>query len=363
MRILCLVGKMDLGGAETFLMKQFRESVKKEIIFDFLVFSQDRGKYDDEIIRLGGLIHHSVPKTKRPIESFLTIKNIVKKYNYSHVIRISQNAASIIDLLAAKFGGAKIRAFRSSNTAVFGLLNNITHVIFKPLVPLIANKFIAPSSDTATYMFGQRKTRNHSVSIIKNAIDIDRFTFDFRIRNLYRKMFGISDNAFVIGHVGRFNNQKNQKKIIEIFSCFYQKNSNSVLVLVGKGETRAEIENQISKHNIRNSVVILDDRNDIQNVMMIFDVLLFPSLFEGMPNVVIEAQFLGLVCYVSDTITREVEISNGIKWIDINESPDNIAGIITTNYKPLVYEEYRYSYDIKHTNKLFLDAMEITYVQ
>jgi len=318
-RLLCIVGGMNAGGAETFLMKVYRVLDKTKYQMDFYVTTQEEGFYDKEILSLGGRIHRSIPKTKGFIKSFSALKNIVRKEKYNYVLRVSQHSLSTLDLVAAKLGGAKTIVYRSSNSGTGGgKINQILHVLFKWLSITIPTVKVAPSSEAAEFMFGKNSVKKGDAVLIKNAIAVDDFVFNQERRDKICKEFKIEDE-FVIGHVGRFNNQKNHSFLIDIFSYVVKKHEKSVLLLVGKGELENAIKNKIKHLGLEDKVIFTGVRSDVSDIMMAMDVFVFPSFFEGMPNTVIEAQATGLYCVISDTITKEAKITELVEYISIND--------------------------------------------
>lgn len=330
-RALCIVGGMNAGGAETFLMKVYRALDKSRYQMDFYVFTSDEGFYDKEIISMGGRIYHSIPKSKKPFKSFINIINTVKQEKYEIVFRTSQHSLSALDLIAAKIGGAKVLVFRSSNSnTCSGKISQILHGIFRILLKNVPTIKIAPSTKAAEFMFGEKCVKNGDVIIVKNAIPIDNYEFNIEKRNKIRKELNIEDK-FVVGHVGRFNEQKNHDFLIDIFLEIVKKKNNAVLVLVGKGELENKIKSKIKEHNLIDKVIFTGVRQDVPDLLMAMDVFVFPSLFEGMPNAVIEAQATGLPCYISNSITKEVKITNLVHFIPLDAKASEWADIILTN--------------------------------
>ena len=319
-KLLCIVGGMNAGGAETFLMKIFRTLDRTQYQMDFCVAITYRGTYDDEIEQNGGVIHHIPPKTKNPFSSFGAIRRIVKENGYEAVLRISQNSMSCIDLIAAKFGGAKTLAFRSSNSGTCGTrFEDLAHLLFKPVLNMVANIKIAPSVMAGEFMFGKKAVQSSKVKIINNGLDIEQFCFDPKIRDAYRKTLNIN-SKYAIGHIGRFNSQKNHIFIIDFFEKYSMINPNAILILVGEGETRENVKKECRLRNIQEKVLFLGVRPDVSNIMMALDVLVLPSLFEGMPNVAIEAQTTGLQCLLSSNITREAKVSDLVEFLPIDNT-------------------------------------------
>ena len=361
-RILCIVGGMNAGGAETFLMKVYRVLDKSKYQMDFYVGSLGEGFYDKEILSMGGKMFYSIPKSQGFFKSFNALKDIVKNEKYNCVTRVSQHSLSALDLLAAKFGGAKILVYRSSNSATGGgRVNNILHVLFKWLAIIIPTVRIAPSTEAAEFMFGKNCAKRGRAKIIKNAITVDDFIFDQERREKIRKEFNIN-KEFVVGHVGRFNNQKNHTFLIDIFDEIVKNHENSVLILVGKGELEKDIKDKIMSLGLNNKVIFTGVRSDIPDIMMAMDVYVFPSFFEGMPNTVIEAQATGLHCIISDTITKEAKITSLVEYLPLK----NDSELWATKALEYVYQNGRRNmkdafesegYDINLVAKRFINLL------
>lgn len=353
-RLLCIVGSMDLGGAETFLMKIYREIDKTKYQFDFCVAKKEKNNYEDEISELGGKIYRITPKTQGFLKNFRDIKKIVKENNYRYVLRISQNSLSAIELFAAKLGGAKKIIFRSSNTSVHGgKAESIIHYLFRPIANLISNVKIAPSKEAAKFMFGHRKYYQ-----INNGLDLNKFAFSEEKRKKYRDEFNALEDAKIIGHVGRFTFQKNHKFLIDIFNMYQKNNPNSELWLFGKGELEDEIK-EYAKNNEK--IKFMGLRTDINEIYSAMDSFVFPSLFEGMPNTVIEAQTAGLPCLVSNTITNDCNVTGCIEFLRLDATAENwakkIKFIAIEDRKNKVEAVKRNKYDIKDVTKEFVKTI------
>lgn len=323
-RLLCIVGRMNAGGAETFLMKMFRHMDREKYQMDFCVADRRAGIYDEEIRQLGGEIYYTVPKSKSPVGSFVRIYDLVRKNKYMAVMRISQNALSGMELLAARLGGAERLVFRSSNTHTYGgRMHEVVHFMFRPFLNKVCNVRIAPSTEAGVFMFGRGNI--DKVHLLHNALDLSTFRFDGEVRKAYREDLGIG-GAYVVGHIGRFNRQKNHSFLLRVFACLLKKRKNAVLLLVGEGELESEIRAEVADLGLEDHVRLMGVRQDIAPLLFAMDVFVFPSLFEGLPNTVVEAQTTGLPCVIADTITREVCIADNVhqesllasaeKWCD-----------------------------------------------
>lgn len=355
------MNEMNTGGAETFLMKIFRALDKTRYQMDFYCMSQGEGFYEKEIISLGGRVYHSIPKSKGFFKYFFTLINTVKKNKYNYVMRVSEHSLGALDLLAAKIGGAKVLVQRSSNADSDNKIGRLLHILFKWLAIVIPTVKIAPSSLAAEYTFGRNCVKGGKVILLHNALPVEKYTFNNDMRNLIREELGVTNN-FVVGHVGRFAVQKNHDFLIDIFAEIKKKKENAVLVLVGEGTLKENIRIKAEKLNLGDSVKFLEIRNDIPNLMMAMDIFLFPSFYEGMPNAVIEAQAAGLPCIISNNITKEVQITNLVKYMSINNTSVQWAeAALTYNNNnerqsmKKIFEEK--GYEISGVTKKFIKAV------
>jgi len=320
-RLLCIVSGMNAGGAETFLMKIYRKLDRSKYQMDFAVGITGEGYYDKEILSMGGKIFHITPKTKGFLKNFISIKDLVKSENYKRILRTSSHSLSAIELLASKMGGADLLAFRSSNTntTTAGGKDLLLHKICAFMPRVFANVKIAPSTEAADYMFGHNSVINKKVYLLHNGVDLSVFHYDEGDKIEIRKELGL-ENHFVVGHVGRFTGQKNHQFLLDVFYEIKEMRTDAMLVLVGEGELREDIEEQVERLGLTDCVVFTGVRKDIHKLMCAFDVFVFPSFYEGMPNAVIEAQATGLHCLIADTITKETNITGLVEYKSLNKN-------------------------------------------
>lgn len=276
-------------------------------------------------------------KSKQSIKSFNAIKKIVKENNYNYVIRVNEHSLSTIDLLAAKMGGAKVLAMRSSNAPSGSKLSILLHKMFIFLSKNVPNVKFAPSKLAAEYTFGKKCIENNKAFLLNNGLDTKQFTYSKDNRFEIRRKLGI-ENKIVVGHIGRFDIQKNHEFLIDLFNELHKVNSDSVLVLVGKGNLENKIKNKVKKLGLENDVLFLGVRKDIPKLLCVFDLFLFPSFYEGMPNTVIEAQTTGLPCLISDSITEEARITDIVNFASLNDSArkwsNECLNILNKKYLP-----------------------------
>lgn len=318
-RILHVFGRMGRGGAETMLMNIYRNIDREKIQFDFLVHTTEECDYDREILALGGKIHR-VPKYKGS-NHFQYIKawhhffqtNSCYKIIHSHV----RSTASIYLKIANKYGLTTIAHSHntSSGTGMSALMKNLLQHNIKHT----ADYLFACSKVAGEWLFGKKACEENNFFLINNAIDTEKFRFNPQTRLDKRKEIKVADK-FVIGHVGRFHPQKNHDFLIDIFQVIHQQNQDAVLLLVGDGELRREIELKVERLGLKENVIFGGIRADVPDLLQAMDVFLFPSLYEGLPVTLVETQAACLPSVVSDSITREVELTDSINYISLQHS-------------------------------------------
>lgn len=320
-RLLCIVSNMDTGGAETFLMKMYRQLDRSLYQMDFVVSGDERGYYEDEIEALGGKVFRITRKTKNFGAYKRELSAAVREDGLPCVLRIGSDAFSAIDLWIAKEAGAPRLSMRSSNASdgkgPLGML--VQKMVRRPLTSIVDAK-IAPSDLAAEYAFGSKAIRNGEVHYLHNALDLNLYTFSSESRAAIRREFDISDDAFVIGHIGRFVAQKNHGFLLDVFAELLKRNPGARLVLVGKGALEGSMRERAKSMGILPGIIFTGVRPDIPTLLSSFDVFALPSFFEGMPNVVIEAQAAGLSCVVADTVTREANITGDVKFLPLADA-------------------------------------------
>lgn len=368
-RLLCIIGNMNAGGAETFLMKMYRSIDRSKYQMDFCINTNNECFYENEIKTLGGKIYRISAKSQS-IKLFRNgLSDCIKSGNYKYVLRITSSAMGFMDLKIAKKAGAKICSARSSNSNDGKSIKaKAAHVLGKLLYRKYADVKIAPSDLAAKYTFGKKAYRRGEVHILHNALDLNVYQFDEQARNNIRKEFSISDNVRVIGHVGRFSKQKNHTFLLDIFSEIHKKNPDTVLMLVGKGELEDKIKEKIKALNLDGSVIFTGVRSDIPALLSAMDVFVFPSFYEGMPNTVIEAQATGLPCLIADTITKEANVTGLVRYMPL-KAPEEWAkealNMISDTRMQTKEIMIRNGYDIENVRKEFVrlvfgDNEEIT---
>lgn len=357
-RVLQILSIMNRGGSETVVMNLYRKIDRSKIQFDFLINREEKGAYDDEILELGGKIYY-VPHMSK-VGHFKYIKEL-KKFFLKHpeykIIHSHLNTWSGVIFGVVKKIGIPIRIAHSHiSNPCYPFFEMLYKRYSKSLISRNATHYFACSKAAGKWLFGLKKVKIGDVKIINNAIDCKNFSFNKYIRSNYRKELNI-ENKFVIGHIGRFTNQKNHEFLIDIFSEIKKKNDNAVLLLIGAGKIIYKIQEKVKKLDLENSVKFLGIRSDIPNLLQAMDIFLFPSFYEGLGVTLVEAQAAGLKSIVSDTVPEEVKITDLIEFISLKKPAvywaDKILKYKSGYERKNMYKEIVDSgYDIKKNVKL-----------
>lgn len=297
-----------------------------EVGFDYLALGyQTFEPYRAELEKGGGVLYDlgiHVSGMKRNLQIYKNLKKFLKEHKGEYDI-VHINSGALVQVLAsalaAKSAGIGKVIIHSHNAIVKAKSREIAYKFLKPLFYLCVDEYYACSESAARSVFPRRVVSDHKWTLIPNAIEIDKFKFNIDVRNQYRMEYGLQDK-FVIGHVGRFNEQKNHKFIINVFAEVCRQRSDAVLLLVGAGELQNKVSEQAKSLGVLDKVIMVGQRRDANCFMQAMDVLLFPSLYEGLGMVLIEAQVSGLNVISSDRVPiNETNVTPCIKYVSIDD--------------------------------------------
>ena len=270
---------------------------------------------------MGGKIYRIPSKSENLKEFKKQLTAIVKDNEYKHVLRITSNTMGFMDLKIAKKAGAEVCCARSSNASDGeGLKSRIVHAMGGLLYGRYIDVKIAPSDLAAKYTFGEKAYNAGDVKILHNGVDLDVFKYYPEARNQVREELSIDSDVKLIGHIGRFDEQKNHMFLLEIFQKIHIVDSNTKLVLVGTGKLEDKIRAKAQELGVYDSVIFTGVRSDVPRILSAMDVFVLPSFYEGMPNTIIEAQATGLPCLLADTITKEADITGLVKYLPLEDA-------------------------------------------
>lgn len=331
-RIAQIMGKWHGGGVESVVMNYYRNIDRTNIQFDFICDSDSTNIPYEEIEKLGGKVI-LIPPYQKIFKYHSELKKVLKEGNYI-IVHSHINTLSIFPLRAAKKAGVLIRIAHSHSTSnKKEWKKNLLKNLLKPFSKVYANKYMCCSELAGRWLFGDKEYDKGTVYLLNNAIDLNKYKYDEKIRKAKRKELGIEDSTFVIGHIGRFVEQKNHRFLIDIFYEIKKKNSDSILLLAGHGPLMDEMKEKVHILGIQDSVMFLGQRKDVNELYQVFDLFLLPSLYEGLPVVGVEAQASGNLCYLSDDMTKETKVLDSTKFMSLSNSAEEWANIILKDAK------------------------------
>lgn len=348
-RIAQVIGAAGTGGVESCIMNYYKHIDKTKVQFDFFVESDSKIIDREKIESMGGKIVIIPPYTKF-FKYIKELKRLFKEGKYD-IVHSNMNALSVFTLYAAKKAGIKIRIAHShSTTNKKEWKKNLIKKLLRPFSKTYSTHYFACSELAGKWLFGEKTLRNNEIYIVNNAIDVDRFAYNERVRNSTRESYGLC-NKIVIGHIGRFMTQKNHRFLIEIFNEYQKLQENSVLLLIGEGSLIDEIKIKVKEFNIEDKVIFAGTHTNPEIFYQAMDCFVLPSLYEGLPVVGVEAQANSLPCVFADTITKEVIINKNVRIKSLNESAlewaKEIKKILEDSTRELSFEFANSKYNIK----------------
>ncbi|MBD5452521.1 MAG: glycosyltransferase family 1 protein [Lachnospiraceae bacterium] len=338
-RVLHVLGTTNLGGAESRIMELYRAMDRSAVQFDFLVHTDKEGQYDAEIKQLGGRIYN-VPRFR--IVNLAVYKKALKDFFGAHndyaAVHGHMTSTASIYLPIAKKAGIPVTIAHARSAGVDKGIKGFATKMLRLRLKKRADYCFTCSAEAGRAVFGKEWVDKGNVWTIPNAIDAARFVYDETVRKQVREELGLS-NRFVIGHVGRFSFMKNHAYLIEIFAQLCKMCDDAALVLIGRGNLEKEMRNKVKSLGLADKVLFLGNRLDVERYYQAFDYFVFPSIFEGLPGSVVEAQATGLMCLVSDNVTKEVALTERVIYKSIEEPASSWASEIMRNIKKALVRE------------------------
>jgi glycosyltransferase involved in cell wall biosynthesis len=353
--ILYVIGNpLDYGGISTFVMSYYREIHGNDIHIDFLVYGNEKGVCEDEILRNNSQIFHVPIRSKKPLKHHKMIKKILKSQPYD-MIHAHVDAMNGYVLGLAKKARIKVRISHAHNTAHLSphplkkmILNHYKKNILK-----VATHFLTCSKDAAAFMYPSIQ-EDHIIHI-KNATNLKRFRFDQGNRDMIRASHRISSDTILIGHIGRFDYQKNHQFLLELIKEVKVQQKDIKLLCIGDGHLKLSFLQSVKEHQLKSLIEVIDPVQDIEKYYSAYDVFVLPSLFEGFGYVLIEAQYNGLTCVSSTNVPLETNITKENMFVSLKTPLSNWIEAIETASKlrKLHINQQLFShYDINDASKL-----------
>lgn len=303
----------NLGGMETFICLIY-SALKGKWEIDFLTVDK-KIPFEEKFVENGAHIHKITPRYVSLRQYKKDIKSVFEHNKYD-VLWFNKTTLSAVDVIKeAKKHSAKVICHSHQSKNMGTALTQVLHMIHRISIGRYVDHKVACSENAARYFFG---TNIDDVTIFSNAVNISKFEPNEEVRRIKRKELG-ADGKFVITNIARFSIEKNHKFLLEIFreTC---KSENAILLLCGVGSLLEKMKDYAEQLGIMEKVRFLGVRNDIPDILQATDVIVFPSLFEGLPFALVEAQAAGVPCIVSDTISSEIKITDLIHFKSLEDS-------------------------------------------
>lgn len=299
-----------VGGVETFICTENRLIDKNRFQMDYLVHQDINPKYESDLKQNGANIYR-IKGIKDGIGVFLRdILTFYRIHSDYDIVHLNECGASFFIYAFPVIFYPKIKFIVHSHNG--DSQRKWLHYFFRFFQNLRVDDCWACSELAAEWMFGKKE----NCTIIHNGIPLWKYRYQEKNREYLKKVLDIKDR-FVLGSVARFEKQKNHIRMIQIFAAYKAINSNSCLVLVGDGEERKNIEQIVREQNLEDDVIFLGIRKDIPELLSAFDMFFLPSLYEGLPFVAVEAQAASLPMLVSDTVSKEIDLTPLITRVDL----------------------------------------------
>ncbi|MCR4874256.1 MAG: glycosyltransferase [Clostridia bacterium] len=315
-RIAIVVGRSDIGGVTNSVMNFIRNIDKEKFDIDFYSYNDTKIKGQIEAL---GFKSYTYPIVFRFIKSIHALRKCFLKGKYD-IVHVHMTTLSFVPLCAAEMAGIPTRICHAHSTSNIKESKWIIKTALKNIPKLYATHFVGCSMYACEWMYGKRFAAKRA-TVIKNAMDFARFNDKDKLNQAeIKKQFKL-ENLKVLGTIGRLEEQKNYEFLIDSFKLLHDVNPNVALAIVGDGKLMDKLINKIHEYNLDDFVFIYTEGVNVVECYKMFDAFVLPSLFEGLPNVVIEAQIMGLPCLISDNVTKECDITSNCKFIPIT-APD-----------------------------------------
>ena len=303
-RVLHILQRMEAGGTQALLMNIYRKIDRTKVQFDFLVVYKEKQFYDDEIEKMGGHVYKlsfredlNLPKFQKDLAGFFA------QHHEYKIVHCHAYTIGYFCLKAAKKAGIPVRIAHSHSNAAVHDVKLPLKLIMQKLFTIYSTDLFACSEEAGKFAFKGKK-----FGIVQNAIDSQKFIADANIREKIRKALRV-ESKFVVGHVGRMQPEKNHDFLIDVFAEIKKKKSDAELILVGTGPLEEKVKSKVAEKGLSDCVHFLGNRKDMNRIYQAMDVFVFPSLFEGLGIVAIEAQAAGVPIVCSEGLPPETDIT------------------------------------------------------
>ena len=323
MRVLIInTNPVQKDGITSVIFNLIRTIDKTDATYDLLVPRAEIDSLIEEFRSYGGEVYFLPRSMKKVVQYVNSLKKIIKENKYD-IVHIHGNSHTVVlELLAARLAGCKVRIVHAHNT----MCNDLKlHKALTGIFNKLCTKRLACGVEAGKFMHG-----NNNFTVINNGIDVERFSYDEASRERVRQRYNFSENT-VIGHIGIFNKAKNQDFLVDVMSELLKEDKSYKLILIGDGERRQEVEQKVKDTGLCDSIIFAGLTDDVPGYLSACDLFVLPSFYEGLPLVLVEAQANGLYCIVSDCVTTEADKTGNMSFLPLEAGAKTWAGEILKN--------------------------------
>lgn len=317
-RILHILHSMNRGGAEAMLMNYYRNIDREQVQFDFLLTEQNHCQYEDEIEAMGGKVYRVPLLTfSNPWPYIRGVKKFLKSHPEYKIVHSHTSSKSAVPLWVAKKCGVPVRVCHAhssdSGSGIEGIIRGALCIWLKR----VATDFFACGEDASRCWYGDKITDSARSKVVTNAVDTVLYGYDEALRDSIRTRYQICKDALVLGMVSRFHPVKNHLFALDVLKVLVESRQNVVLMLVGDGELRQEIQEKAKRLGVDSHLIMAGVVPDVYKYLQAMDVVLMPSFNEGLPVSMVEAQVSGLRCIVSTGVPKEVDVTGNVTFLPL----------------------------------------------
>ncbi|TDL78993.1 glycosyltransferase [Peribacillus frigoritolerans] len=326
-RVLHVISSLGGGGVESMLFNYYSHLDRSEVQFDFIVHGDNIGMLEEKFHLYDSKIFHVTPKKVSLWKNILEINKIIKEGKYD-VVHCHQNFSNASTLVLAKMNHVPIRISHAHGSKeVNTIKEKVKNQTLRFINSFCTNYFFSCGIKAGKWLHGEKWSISKKNILMNNAIDVDKFSYNFEIRQYYREKYKFGDEKVLL-HVGRFSDEKNHLFMINIIEQLSKRSDNYILLLAGNGPLEGIIKKCVKDKGLTNKVIFLGVRNDISELMNAADIFLLPSKHEGFPVTLVEAQSTGMIVFASNKITKETAITDLINYLPIEKEDPWVEEIV-----------------------------------
>lgn len=359
-KVLIIIGKLTIGGAEKVARDIGYFADKSKFGIHYIVFGNEIGAYEDELEASGCVIHHFDPPKKNHYKYYRRLKELIQKEKYD-VIHCHTMFSSGWAVLAGYKCNVPKRISHSHTVKGFeqrGFVKNLYENTMRKIIQKYSTDYIGCGKSAGEWLFGKAFFQQYG-RIIFNGIDLKHFRFNSDIRKNIRSQYQL-DDSFVIGHVGHLAEVKNQSFLIRLLPSVLEEKPNAKLLLLGDGNDRNKLEGLVQSLGLEQHVIFTGNVNNVGEYMSAMDLFVFPSLYEGMPLALVEAQTSGLPCIISNKIPNDAVQTDLVKKLALDS--EMWINAITNSVPTDRLSYYKTMFDLGFDTSVMLDKIYKLYM-